>query len=331
MSTQWEGYTRIRIRISHSCCASFLRCGYSLPEIEEAAAISLNYRKQMTITKLMDPPIVMKDKVKNRFASCHETEAPTQRQRISRRNSNEPLVMPRREPDYDHIYPSSLSRQQQNLSGDAMNPARLRMQRRLSNFEPDNGLVRKLSNEKLVAPTRTISPKKKRFERRNSPTAELEPPTSPIAAMGLPPADGEEAPLRLPSRQISPNSMGRMLRRHHSAPLVAFQGLRIPVRIKSPNPNAMSPNPLSPQKEAKLSKRFQKELLLGLETPLVSIGSKNHAPSFPTRSTTPSPPPSPPPAERLGRSPSSASPLKPRRRLSPPVELQTEVTPNRRC
>jgi hypothetical protein len=50
----------------HRGC-SFLRCGYSIDEIEEAAAIALNSKRQMTITKLISPK--MDDAVRNRFSS----------------------------------------------------------------------------------------------------------------------------------------------------------------------------------------------------------------------------------------------------------------------
>jgi len=260
----------------------------------------------------MDPPIVMKDAVKNRFASCHESESTTQRHRISRRHSNEPLVMPRREPDYGYLDPPNAPLDP-NLSGDALNPAQFRMTRRLSNFEPRNGLVRKLSSERLVAPTRTTSPKKKRYERRNSPTAELEPPSSPMGTMALQlQSIAKEGPLRLPSTPASPNTTGRLLKRHHSAPLVAFQGLRAPVR-------SISPSPDSPIEKETKSTTGQLEWLSDFEIPL----NTNQAPNFPTRSATPSPPSSPP-QRGYERSPENSSPVMPRRRLSPPVPLQSD-------
>lgn len=284
-----------------------MRCGYSLSEIEEAAAISLNYRKQMTITKLLGgEPEKMVDKVKNRFASSQEPEPHSQRHRISRRHSMEPLMPPRREPEVNYDPTSEVS------DGPLRPPPRFQMTRRLSNYEPDTGPMKRISRENIDSSPawRTKSPTK--FERRNSPTAA---PTSPIpsiehrAYIQLPSRDNQLP--QLPSRTISPETERRNnLRRHRSAPLSKYLGLRMPVRTLSPIP---------PKAETKSSNhRTHRTAPLtddDKKQPHSLPKSRVGTPTLPQRSISPIP-------DKF-----RASPAKPFRRLSPPIKLQMEVPP----
>lgn len=235
--------------------------------------MSLNYRNQMTITKLLDPPTVIKDAVKDRFASYHESGSQTQRHRISRRHSMEPLEIPRRLPE------SGTS----TCTDEATSSGRGTMSRRLSNFELGNGLVRRLSTERLTAPVRAISPiKQTHATRRNSPTASpTASPARPIEVIrNKQQGQMHEGHLQLPTRSISPDSPSRNVRRYHSAPLAANQGLRKPVRT-------LSPCSLSPDKDETMVTGRLKSLKL-LDATL--SGEKNNAPSLPIRVRSPSPP-----------------------------------------
>ena len=232
-----------------STIISFLRCGYSLSEIEEAAALSLNYRKQMTLTKLLEAPEQMKDAVKNRFASTQEpaeTNGQSSRHRISRRHSMEPLRPPRREPEIDYPAESCYctAPYPHHLDGPpSSGPSRFTMPRRLSNIGPgpEDGLIREGTESGPwqgieSGPWRATTSKK--FERRNSPTAE--PPASPLRRPTLPlvySTSLDQSLPQLPSRTFSPESEKRNnLRRHKSAPLSKIQGLKMPVRTVSPIP-----------------------------------------------------------------------------------------------
>ncbi len=280
-----------------------------MTEIEEAAAMSLNYRNQMTITKLLDPPTAIKDAVKDRFASCHEPNVETQRHRISRRHSNELLHAPYRE--------------QASNPEDRDEKSRSKVSRRLSNFEPRSGLVRRLSTETLTAPVRATSPTKPTPRaRRNSPTAN--PTASPTGLVEIHQTRQHylpyQGPVQLPTRSYSPDKVSRGVKRYHSAPLATLQGLRKPVR-------SISPSSLSPEEsETDVAARFKG--LTMFDVPLCK--GNNNNPSLPTRAGSLSPPVSPWLASLASssqqRSPASLPVKPPRRQLSPPhsVHLQSK-------
>lgn len=170
----------------------FLRCGYPLSEIEEAAAISLNYRNQMTVTKLLYPslPQTVEDAAKDRFASSHESESG--RRRIQRRHSNDSRnLSPNRTRRLSNdITPSRMYRRLSNEPSGALG-LRMALPRRSSvgftsplpahssgaahsdTKKTLHQIIRRYSNEPTARRTRRLSPgprTKERQQRRNSPT-----------------------------------------------------------------------------------------------------------------------------------------------------------------
>jgi hypothetical protein len=67
---------------------SFLKCGYSIEEIEEAAAISLKYKKQTTLSRILYPQKELDDAVCDRFSSIPGRASGTSFQKKVRRKNS---------------------------------------------------------------------------------------------------------------------------------------------------------------------------------------------------------------------------------------------------
>jgi hypothetical protein len=147
----------------HRC--SFLRCGYSIDEIEEAAAIALNSKRQMTITKLISPK--MDDAVRNRFSSDTTEHVVLDRfASVPRRHSNPKRVSP----------PKPFVRKN-SPTAEGMLPAAQAIYRRHSTTPPPG--------QALTPPIRVASPGKpagrKRITQQSPPTADSHSRVRPLS------------------------------------------------------------------------------------------------------------------------------------------------------
>lgn len=95
----WKIYMNLTSRISIPLFSSFLRNGYSMREIDEATAEASNYRRQMTLSKILEPTGALKNAPVDRFASSHDSEVHfINERRRPRRNSCESSFVPTRRP-----------------------------------------------------------------------------------------------------------------------------------------------------------------------------------------------------------------------------------------